>query len=264
MKKDYNVNPTGLKGNEINNRMRELMGISTINENENKKTSVIELTKMGPDANVYAIVRENHEYYIKSTSKKDNLLTEDFNYIGGLQNKKSEAYSSYAKALKHLKIKFNSLSEAYNTGVNINVFENDNLVNEAGVAGYSEQKSNGFSGEGNLEGNKPLEEETKTKNNPWAICTSSVGRDDKAKYEACVKDVKKEKGIDESVEEAAYVGENLTEVEKDVEEMTNEKVEVSVVAESKKLSIIRALENMDSIIDGLTEGKSKKKIYTIK
>jgi hypothetical protein len=29
------------------------------------------------------------------------------------------------------------------------------------------------------------------KNNPWAICTSSVGREDKKKYERCVKQVKK-------------------------------------------------------------------------
>lgn len=26
--------------------------------------------------------------------------------------------------------------------------------------------------------------------NPWAICTKSVGRDDKDKYEKCVQDVK--------------------------------------------------------------------------
>ena len=30
-------------------------------------------------------------------------------------------------------------------------------------------------------------------NNPWAICTASVGRDDKKKYERCVNKVKKEK-----------------------------------------------------------------------
>ena len=27
-------------------------------------------------------------------------------------------------------------------------------------------------------------------NNPWAICTASVGREDKEKYEKCVKSVK--------------------------------------------------------------------------
>jgi hypothetical protein len=31
----------------------------------------------------------------------------------------------------------------------------------------------------------------KSKYNPWAICTSSVGRDDKDKFERCVKDVKR-------------------------------------------------------------------------
>ena len=31
----------------------------------------------------------------------------------------------------------------------------------------------------------------KSKYNPWAICTSSVGREDKKKYERCVMDVKK-------------------------------------------------------------------------
>jgi hypothetical protein len=33
------------------------------------------------------------------------------------------------------------------------------------------------------------------KDNPWAICTESVGRKDKEKYEKCVMSVKKEKGI---------------------------------------------------------------------
>ena len=37
--------------------------------------------------------------------------------------------------------------------------------------------------------------EKKEKDNPWAICTASVGREDKEKYEKCVKSVKKEKGI---------------------------------------------------------------------
>lgn len=36
--------------------------------------------------------------------------------------------------------------------------------------------------------------EEQDKGNPWAICTASVGRDDKAKYERCVQDVKKETG----------------------------------------------------------------------
>lgn len=34
--------------------------------------------------------------------------------------------------------------------------------------------------------------EEEEKNNPWAICTASVGRENKEKYEKCVKSVKKD------------------------------------------------------------------------
>jgi len=154
--KNNKVNPIGLKGNEINQRMIELMGIKPIVEN--KSTSIVELTKIGPDGRVYGIVRENHEYYIKVTNKTSNLLSEDFKYIGGLQNKKSEVYPSYAKAIKHLNLNFKSLAEAYGKGGDINVFEDDNLLSED-VAGFSQMGGLGFSGGGNLEGNTPIDEE---------------------------------------------------------------------------------------------------------
>jgi hypothetical protein len=34
--------------------------------------------------------------------------------------------------------------------------------------------------------------------NPWAVCTASVGRGDKDKYERCVMDVKKKHGVKEN------------------------------------------------------------------
>jgi hypothetical protein len=37
--------------------------------------------------------------------------------------------------------------------------------------------------------------------NPWAICTASVGREDKDKYERCVMDIKKKQGMKESLTE---------------------------------------------------------------
>tara|TARA_R110002020_G_scaffold273364_1_gene488474 strand:+ start:1100 stop:1324 length:225 start_codon:yes stop_codon:yes gene_type:complete len=37
-----------------------------------------------------------------------------------------------------------------------------------------------------------LGEKKKKENNPWAICTASVGREDKEKYEKCVMSVKGE------------------------------------------------------------------------
>lgn len=49
-----------------------------------------------------------------------------------------------------------------------------------------------------------LVDEVKDKNNPWVICTASVGRDNKDKYERCVKDVKKQHGLSEELTEADY------------------------------------------------------------
>jgi hypothetical protein len=152
--KNKRISPIGLKGNQINERMKELMGIAPINEN--KSTSSVELTKVGPDGNAYAIIRENREWYIKKADKTTNLVVEDFKYIGGLQNKKMEAYPSYSAALKRLNFKFKSLAEAHNFTGEINIVENDNLIKEIGFAGFSEMKGSGFSNEGNMEHNEPI------------------------------------------------------------------------------------------------------------
>jgi hypothetical protein len=226
MKKNI-IKPIGLKGNEINERMKELMGLSSVNEN--KTNIVVELTKMGPDGNAYAIIRENHEWYIKVANKTTNLVAEDFKYIGGLQNKKDEAYSSYTKAVKHLTLKLKSLAEAYNYDGEFNIFKNDNLLNEnmPMAGGFSEMKGNGFSGHGNLEGHKPMDEmymDEAKKKNPWAICTASVGREDKDKYESCVMDVKKKMGMDEGMTEEGWaeecwMRENMTDEEMAIDEM---------------------------------------------
>lgn len=122
------IKPTGLKGKELVDRMVELMGQTPIKENVDR--SVIELTKLGPDGKVYGIVRENHEYYIKTAENSGELTKESFSYIGGLKNKKDFSYPSYAKAIKHLNLKFMSLCEAMGVKSNINVFEDDHLVAE--------------------------------------------------------------------------------------------------------------------------------------
>lgn len=278
MERNFRINPVGLKGNEINERMRQLMGVTPINEGLSRST--VELTKIGPDGKAYGIVRENHEYYIKVSDKTSNLTVEDFKYIGGLQNKKSEAYPSYAKATKHLNLKFNSICESFDIVNTFNVFVDDNLLSEGAakeatkhitdakgkelggkvkeeggdnlaekkaideleevtltedelaidamlnesdeedldesaqgeVGAYAHEKSkkkdkeedeedygtNALTGE-KLPKPNPVTEEKESKNNPWAICTASVGREDKEKYEACVRDVKKQKGVKEEL-----------------------------------------------------------------
>ena len=251
--KNNRITPVGLKGNQINERMKELMGIAPINEN--KSTSSVELTKMGPDGNAYAIIRENREWYIKKADKTTNLVVEDFKYIGGLQNKKMEAYPSYSAALKRLNFKFKSLAEAHNFTGEINIVENDNLISEAGIAGFSEMKGNGFVGEVNMS----RLEEKKDENNPWAICTASVGREDKDKYERCVMDVKKQKGIKEEMSEEAYMNESmygddveLTEAEKAIDEMmTREELKGG----QKKLDVDKDGEIESSDLASLRGGK---------
>ena len=157
MKNKQIISPVGLKGNQILERQLSLMGIKPINENENKTNSAVELTKIGPDDNAYAIVRENHEYYIKRTDKKSGLVLEDFKYIGGLQNKKDESYPTYARAIKQLNFKFKSLAEAFNKGGDINVFEDDNLLSEnARAGGFSQMEGSGFSGVNNFDENEEI------------------------------------------------------------------------------------------------------------
>lgn len=138
-KKRLNIRPVGLKGREVKNRMLELMeNMTPIKENVDR--SVVEITKKGPDGNVYAIVRENKDYYIKIAEMKDNLVKEDFEYVGGLANKKDYAYPSYAKALKHLNLKFHSLNEALGLVSEANIFQDDKLIEHHGMS----YKSYGF------------------------------------------------------------------------------------------------------------------------
>ncbi len=233
------INPIGLKGEEINDRMKELMGIAPIVEH--KSTPVIELTKIGPDGHIYAVVRENHKYFIKTTDKTENVVSEDFKYIGGLQNKTQEAYPSYAKAIKHLNLKFNSIAEAYNVAGNINVFQNDNLIKED-ITGFSEQTGSGFSGQGNLDGNSSLYEEEE--------------EDEIAPLSEYFEE--KEEVIDDELTESEQAIDDMAAEKTDAEDNDN----IEEVVNENHLSIQRALFQMDSIIDSLTE--VKKKVYTLK
>ena len=305
MKNPFIVRPTGLKGNEKLNRMRELMGGTPLNEDV--KNSVVELTKLGPDGKVYGIVREGHNYFIKITNKTSNILTEDFNYIGGLMNKTSEAYPSYAKAIKQLNLKFMSLNEALGKSGNFNVFEDDNLLTEhhpyksdqklsatKGMGDASEyivdksgkelsydakegKEKDGFGDnlatkdvedefekvklsenemaiENMLNSDEdempegPSDEEEKAalvyeeENNPWAICTTSVGREDKDKFERCVKDVKAKNKLKES-KKGFSIESALTKMDSIIGEETTDKVTeiLNSLTESEKSTLLNTL-----------------------
>jgi len=223
--KNNKIIPLGLKGKQINERMLHLMDIKPINEN--KTSYVVELTKIGPDNKAYAIVRENHEYYIKITDKTSNILAEDFKYIGGLQNKKSESYPSYAKATKHLNLRFNSLAEAFDKELTINVLEDDDLLSESGIAGFSNYGGNGFSGSGNLEGNSELYEE-----------------EEEDETKETIDEVDTEEEI-ELTEEEAIIEAMLTEDDEDSEE------------EEEEESVEESIDRLTEMLDGPSDDSSK-------
>lgn len=261
------IKPVGLKGRQVTERMKELMGIPVLRESINR--SVIEITKVGPDNKVYGVLRENHKFFIKVAPKKSNLIAEDFQYIGGLKNKMDFSYPSYSKAVKQLSLKLNSLYEAYGVVGNINAFKKDDVsesISFQSIGGMSLQETSmskccgaTIQEDKCTECGKSIMEENEVKNNPWAICTSKVGRGDKKKYEACVRDVKKENGIDETMTEEQFHGVSLSEANKVIQDMMESKARI---LKTPKLTIENSLQNLDAIIDELAP-KSKKKVYSV-
>jgi hypothetical protein len=103
-----------LNTNDQLNRMKSLMSYGLKTESKQAPYSAVEYQKVGADGKVYGIVREGTKYYIKSAPNKQNLIKEDFGYIGGFRNRKDNEYTSYANAQKHFDLKMMSLKEAAN------------------------------------------------------------------------------------------------------------------------------------------------------
>lgn len=102
--------------NEQIARMKHLAGFDEVKENKStpKSVSSVEYHQKGPDGNTYGIIREGHKYYIKSAPAKDGeVLAEDYDYIGGINNKKAYEYTTYTVAAKQFGLKMMSLNEAY-------------------------------------------------------------------------------------------------------------------------------------------------------
>jgi len=100
--------------NDQLNRMKSLMNYGLQTESKQAPYSAVEYQKVGADGKVYGIVREGTKYYIKSAPNKQNLIKEDFGYIGGFRNRKDNEYGSYALAQKNFDLKMMSLKEAAN------------------------------------------------------------------------------------------------------------------------------------------------------
>lgn len=76
---------------------------------ENK--GILEYSQIGADGKTYGIVREGTKYFIKVAPKKHTkILTEDFDYVGGFNNRKP--FNSYTKASQELNLKLISVNES--------------------------------------------------------------------------------------------------------------------------------------------------------
>ena len=130
------INPKKIKGQKQLSRMKDLMSkMNTLTES--KTFSELELIKRAPNGIVYGIIRENHDYFIKTTEKKGGtFLAEDFNYVGGLQNKYDERYKTYSEATRQLNMKFDMLNESFGIKSGNNIFESDGVPtgNASGVS----------------------------------------------------------------------------------------------------------------------------------
>ena len=91
-------------------RLKELAGIKLNETKHNDTFSTINYTRKIGDT-TYGVVKEHGSYYIKSTTSE--LITEStMDYIGGLENKNTYKYNSYADALKNLNMIHFTINES--------------------------------------------------------------------------------------------------------------------------------------------------------
>lgn len=101
---------------KINNEMAKIKHLMNYSHEKDNNTPYrsIEYIKEGVDGKTYGIIKEGSSYYIKVTDKKGkNLVSENFEYIGGFMEKAKNQYNSFTKALKNLDLKLMNLKESY-------------------------------------------------------------------------------------------------------------------------------------------------------
>lgn len=87
-----------------------------VNENTAKTSKpIVEFKRKAANGKTYGIIRESTKYYIMEAPQKDTeILAEDFDYIGGYNNRKENEYTSYSKASNALDLKIMSINETVN------------------------------------------------------------------------------------------------------------------------------------------------------
>lgn len=112
-------------------RLKELGGVNKSSNNPSASLSNSTLIDFNRSSEGVAlgIVKENHNYFIKTSSKKtDKLGAEDFAYIGGVENKYKYQYNSLAEAEKNRNFYIKTLNESASKQFKkISVSENEDI-----------------------------------------------------------------------------------------------------------------------------------------
>lgn len=84
-----------------------------MNEDSSKTSKpIVEFKRKAANGKTYGIIREATKYYIMEAPQKDTeILAEDFDYIGGFNNRKENEYSSYSKTSNALDLKLMAINE---------------------------------------------------------------------------------------------------------------------------------------------------------
>ena len=141
-------------------RLKHLGGVkSSNNPSSNLSTSTLIDYQRANDGVALGIVKESHNYYIKtSSSKAEKLGAEDFAYIGGVENKFKYHYPSLAEAEKIRNMYLNALNESHSkTFKKITINESEN-IDKAQTNGDA-QKADKAQGEADkAKGKEPLKD----------------------------------------------------------------------------------------------------------
>ena len=118
-------------------RMKSLINYGKVEETTQSGAIIprVEYSQKAADGKTYGIIRECNKFYIKVAPKKDTeVLAEDFDYIGGINNRRENEYATYAKASKQFDLKMMSINEAHAVKVPVEQFkeqeESDWQINE--------------------------------------------------------------------------------------------------------------------------------------
>ena len=95
--------------------MQRLINFGVNEDSAQSSKPIVEFKRKAANGKTYGIIRESTKYYIMEAPQKDTeVLAEDFNYIGGFNNRKENEYTSYAKASNALDLKLMSINENAN------------------------------------------------------------------------------------------------------------------------------------------------------